>query len=439
MALKETDPLLPADKRALGAARPPRVTFAEFFASFWRLGLVAFGGSSGHVALFHDRYVASVDGGPHVPEATFIELFALATALPGPIGSKLSASLGATFGGLLGAVLCFFVFSLPGALAMASVGAWFHSNLQAEGSEQFVHSVAQHSVGLISAAFGLVVIASLKIFQRACEDSRLKTVICVSTAVIGVLVPPAIASYVFVGCMVLGGAIVLCHAKLTHDEDHATEPLPEASEWTSGIHPMAGALALCLFGIVSTAAAVYRPTTLLGKLFKKFWAVGWTVFGGGQVVLPFLLNEVVLSGWLPESVFMSGFGLVGCLPGPFYNIGPFVGGAMLGWRGALCAALALFCPALLLIIGILPFWDRVRKVSDVRVFLSGVNAGAAGLIITGVWMLMRRTVVGPLPFAIGISAATASLTFRMYTPYIVLLCGVVGAIFVTVGIGGPYH
>jgi chromate transporter len=436
MALKETEPLLPAIARS---PPDPRRTFAEFFSGFWRLGLVAFGGSSGHVALFHDRYVSYPEGGARVPEAAYIELFALATALPGPIGSKLAASLGATFGGLLGAIVCFVVFSAPGAIAMATAGVWFHRNMQAPGSELFISSVAEHSIGLISAAFGMVVIASMKISQRACVGSKLKTLICISTAVIGVLVPPAIASYFFVACMALGGAIVLVHEKLTHGEERASDPLPEVSEWTSGIHPASGILFLVIFCVISVAAATWMPSDLLGKLLKKFWLIGWTVFGGGQVVLPFLLNEVVESKWLPESVFMSGFGLVGCMPGPFYNIGPFVGGAMLSWDGAAFAFIGLFCPALFLIVGILPFWDRVRKLSDVRVFLSGVNAAAAGLMITGVWMLMRRTMVGSLAFAISISAATMSLSFNVYTPYIILSCGAVGAILVSAEVGGPFH
>jgi chromate transporter len=374
---------------------------------------------------------------PSIPETAFIELFALGTALPGPLSPKLAASFGATFGGLLGAIVCFIVFAAPGAVAMACAGVWFHSDLQAPGADLSVQFFADHSIGLVSAAFGLVVIAAFKIYEKACARSSVTALICIGTVVIGVLVPPSAASYFYVSCMALGGAAILVQSKQTECDD---DPAPDlASDWNSGIHTTTGLIALAMFVGLTLVMVMWRPSTLLGKLFRTFWRVGCTVFGGGQVVLPFLLNEVVESEWLPANVFMSGFGLVGCMPGPFSNIAPFVGGAMLSWKGALCAFIGLFSPSLFLIVGVLPFWDCLRKSNDVRVFMQGVNAAAAGLIVAGVWMLMRRVMVSPLAFSISISAAAASVLFNVPAPYILVGSGLAGAVFVSLGVGSPYH
>jgi chromate transport protein ChrA len=68
-----------------------------------------------------------------------------------------------------------------------------------------------------------------------------------------------------------------------------------------------------------------------------------------------------------------------------------------------------------------------------------VNAAAAGLIVAGVWMLMRRVMVSPLAFSISISAAAASVLFNVPAPYILVGSGLAGAVFVSLGVGSPYH
>lgn len=48
----------------------------------------------------------------------------------------------------------------------------------------------------------------------------------------------------------------------------------------------------------------------LGGLFKSFFRIGSIIYGGGQVVLPMLLDDVVAPGWLTKKQFYQGFALV---------------------------------------------------------------------------------------------------------------------------------
>jgi chromate transporter len=434
MSVKESHPLLPNHE----FGERDRQSFLSFFSNFWQLGLVAFGGPAAHVALLHDRYVRCEEGAK-IDESTFIELFALSSALPGPGSTQLVASLGATFGGLPGAILCFLVWSLPGALAMTCAGLWFHSHLQSVESGALIDKIADYSIGLIAAAFAMVVIASVKITDKTCSGSNLKTLVCMSTATVAVLSSPHSASWVFVSCLFLGGIVVLVAAKGSNHEWSQAPIAEDLTGWQSGVDPKSGVVLLITFVVATVALTLWNPAHLGGKLLKTFWRIGWTVFGGGQVVIPMILNEVVESGWLPGSVFLSGFGLVGCLPGPLFNIAPFLGAAMLSWRGAFYTTIGLFGPGLILILGLLPFWEHVRKWRDFRIFLSGVSASAAGLIIVGVWMLLHRTLVGPLAFALAIYAGTCSVMYKIHTPYIILSAGAAGALMVACNVGGPYH
>jgi chromate transporter len=443
---KETDALLAQSASATSGQQ--RASFASFILTFLPLGCVSFGGPTVHVALLHDKYVSSPPSpsSPQLCERTFVELFALASALPGPGSTQLATGLGATFGGTLGAVITLTVWQLPGSLAMAVAGVWFHGHLQAENSVEAVSQISDHAIGLISAAFAIVVLAAVKITASTCRNSDLKMVLCIASASVAVLVPPSTSSWAFGSLLVLSGCAVLAEdrvktssastAAFSFDDDDDDESGLDV--WRSGVSPYTGAALIALFVSATAAILLWQPESKEGNLFRTFWITGATVFGGGQVVIPFLLTVIVANDILPIQVFLSGFGLVCVMPGPMYNLSFFLAAALFSWRGAILGA-GLFLPGTILVLGILPFWEYVRRWQAFRIFLSGVTAGAAGLIIAGVWMLLQRTLVGPLAFVISIAAGTASFTYRLPSPHIIVVCGIVGALAVSAGIGGPYH
>jgi chromate transporter len=443
---KETDALLPKFESAAPKSQQ-RASFATFLISFWHLGFVSFGGPSAHMALLHSRYVSSPPhpSSPHVPEDTFVEMFALASALPGSASTHLATVLGASFGGALGAALSLVVWQLPGAMAMTVAGVWFHGHLQTENAIEAVSSISDHAIGLIAAAFSMVVLAAVKIIGSTCIKSDLKMALCIFSASAAVLRPASASSWIFGSLLFLSGCTVLAEdlirksrsptaAVVFVDIDEDTH----LNAWESGVTAHSGAVLLTIFFIVTIGIVTWQPESTEGKVFSTFWMIGATVFGGGQVVVPFLLTEFIGTGLLPIPVFLSGFGLVCALPGPMFNLSFFLAATLFSWRGAIIGA-GLFLPGTILILGILPFWEYIRRWQAVRTFLSGVTAGAAGLILAGVWMLLQRTLVGPLAFAIAISAGTASFSYGIPAPHIIVVCGVVGALAVSAGIGGPYR
>lgn len=438
----------PTERDALlggSGASTESVSFRRFLETFWFIGAYAFGGPAAHVALLHDKYVAGPPppGEPRVPEATFIELFALASALPGPGSTQLATALGATFGGLTGAIATFSVWQLPGSLMMCIAGLLFHyrtGGAVLDASEgKGVGILANYFIGLISAAFAMVCIAAVKIVSKACVTNKVKMAVCIITAFIAVLVPPKMASWLFVVLLILGGFAVLIDHNLNSGNEEgssATSAADELVDWHSYISRKNGAILLCLFTVLTTTILLWKPTSLDGEILRAFWQIGATVFGGGQVVIPMIL--VLCESFLPVQTFLFGFGLVSLAPGPMFNISWFLGAALLGFKGGILAAIGLFAPGIILLLGLLPFWEQVRKWSSFRVFLSGVNASATGLIVSGVWMLLRRTLLGPLAFGLSVSAAALSLNFGVATHFVIIGCGLLAVPFVALGIGGPY-
>lgn len=159
------------------------------------------------------------------------------------------------------------------------------------------------------------------------------------------------------------------------------------------------------------------------------------------VALPLLLDisEFVESGLLPTSVFLVGFGLFGCIPGPMFNMAPFLGAAVVSLKGGFYGSIGLFGPGILLQIGTLPFWERVRKIEAAQIVLQGTNSAAVGLIIAGVWMLLQKALVGATAFALTCTAGAASVVFGVSPALNIVTHGILGILLVSLGIGGPYH
>lgn len=122
-----------------------------------------------------------------------------------------------------------------------------------------------------------------------------------------------------------------------------------------------------------------------------------------------------------------------------FNLAPFLGAAVLSWPGAFYGSLGLFGPGILLQIGLLPFWEQLRKVDTAQTVLQGTNSAAAGLIAAGVWMLLRKALVGPTAFALTCTAGAFATVYKVSPAYNILAHGLAGLVLVALGVGGPFH
>jgi chromate transporter len=187
-------------------------------------------------------------------------------------------------------------------------------------------------------------------------------------------------------CALLAGA-AFGYALLRDEPAPQTPDLAEARAPAFG--PALAALAVfaaLLAGLPYAAAALRDPTLGLASVFFR---TGSLVFGGGHVVLPLLQSEIVGRGWLDRDTFLTGYGAVQALPGPLFSFAAFVGAAQdvaaSGWRGGLVAVTAIFLPSLLLVAGVLPFWDGLKSRMEARAAMAGVNAVVVGLLAAALW------------------------------------------------------
>jgi chromate transporter len=77
----------------------------------------------------------------------------------------------------------------------------------------------------------------------------------------------------------------------------------------------------------------------------------------------------------------------------------------------------------LLVVGALPFWDRLRQVLAVQSALKGVNAAVVGLLLAALYHPVWTSAIGtPKDFGIGL-AAFVLLVFWKVPPWLVVLLG----------------
>lgn len=124
-------------------------------------------------------------------------------------------------------------------------------------------------------------------------------------------------------------------------------------------------------------------------LFDAFYRSGALVFGGGHVVLPLLQEQVVTPGWVTNESFLTGYGLAQAVPGPLFTfaayLGTVMGPAPNGLAGALIALVAIFLPGVLLVYGMLPYWDALRLRSGAQAAMRGANAAVVGILCAALY------------------------------------------------------
>jgi len=145
----------------------------------------------------------------------------------------------------------------------------------------------------------------------------------------------------------------------------------------------------CLVVFFALLAALPMVRALVPSLWITladiFYRSGALVFGGGHVVLPLLEEELVHGFLVPADAFLAGYGATQAMPGPLFAFSAFLGAAAGGIPEAAVSLVIIFLPAWLLIIGVLPFWEKIRVNQKMNGALAAVNAAVVGLLLAALY------------------------------------------------------
>jgi chromate transporter len=385
----------------------------EVFAAFLKLGLTSFGGPIAHLGYFRDELVVRRKW---LDETSYADLVALCQFLPGPASSQVGFCLGVFRGnGLLGGLAAWFAFTMPSALILFAF---------AMGAAAFTGPVAEgflHGLKLVAVA---VVAQAIWAMSQNLTPDRARAGIALAAVVIVEFFAGSFGQIVAIALGACAG-LWLCRGSAATVHGHLGFPVSRR----------AGFVALFLFAALLLIAPALVPATgsQALALFDAFYRSGAFVFGGGHVVLPLLQAQVVAPGWVSNESFLAGYGLAQAVPGPLFTFAAYLGAVMVpppnGVAGAAIALIGLLLPGMLLVYGMLPFWDALRTRPAAQAAMRGTNAAVVGILgaalYSPVWTSAVRT---PSDFALALGGFLL-LTVWKAPPWVaVVLLAAAGAL-----------
>ncbi|MHB1098884.1 MAG: chromate efflux transporter [Burkholderiales bacterium] len=381
----------------------PNHSIPEIFLTFLGLGISSFGGPIAHLGYFRREFV---EKRKWLTEHAYSDLVSLCQFLPGPASSQVGIALGLSRGAIPGAVAAWLGFTLPSAILLVLFGLELPFLGGTHGSGWL------HGLRVVSVA---VVAQALWVMGKPLARDRLRMAIVLFAAATATLFPSsagqicAIAGGGFAG-LVLPGASIPPHSPLRITVGRTT-----------------GMALLSLFFILLLALPflAMESESYSVRLFDSFYRAGALVFGGGHVVLPLLQSQVVPSGWVSNDSFLAGYGAAQAVPGPLFTFSAYLGavssGSPAGWIGAGIALVAIFLPSFLLVVGILPFWEELRRVEALQKAMPGINAAVVGLLLAAFYNPVWKTAILSGTDFFMAAAAFLLLTFGKTPPWLVVI------------------
>jgi len=160
-----------------------------------------------------------------------------------------------------------------------------------------------------------------------------------------------------------------------------------------------------------------------------FLKTGAFTFGSGLAIVPFLREGVVgQHHWLTSAQFLDAVAMGLITPGPVVITATFIGYLTAGLAGALVATVAIFIPIYLGVVLPGPWFVRHKDNPQVKAFVKGATAAAAGALSGAVVVLTRQVMVDWVTVAIGVLTLVVLLRFKVKEPYVVLACAAVGVL-----------
>jgi chromate transporter len=335
-----------------------RPSLFELFRSFFRLGLTAFGGPS-MVAYIRKM---SVDQKGWLANETFNQGVALCQMIPGATAMQSTAFVGLRTRGVRGAAVCFIGFGLPAFLIMMLVAAGY---IYARNLPAVISAFS----GLQAIIVALVANATLSFGKTTLKSWRHIILAGAAAALFGLNISPFIVILV----AAVGGLLLIKPKQSTSNSTSSSSQIP------STIRPVVWIIS----GVVLGLLLLYFFERAWFDLSTLFLRIDLFAFGGGFASVPLMYHEVVeVRHWIDSATFLNGIALGQVTPGPIVITATFIGYLLYGPLGGILATISIFLPSFLLVIGIAPYFDRLRSSAYYDRVIQGVLCSFVGLLLT---------------------------------------------------------
>lgn len=390
-----------------GTRRAVAGSWKEIAASLLKLGATSYGGP----AIMGVMQVELQEKRRWVSKERFLEGLAVANMLPGATATQLGIFLGYARGGWVGGLLGGVCFVLPAFVIMLGLTIAY--------AGLSVTPVARGALyGLGPVVLGLYAVAVYRLGKAA--------VTTVQEMVIGVLAAAAAigTSLGVVVILVLAGIAGLV----------LLQPARPRALWVTFACVLFVAILTAAWwlpmspSVFATRGGIPDPRNLwdLGIYFVK---VGAFTIGGGLAMIAFIQDQVVGQyGWLTAREFIDGLALGQLTPGPVLMIAAYVGYKAAGPAGAAVAGGAAFLPSFVIMLGVLPVFDRVRALAWVRAVMKGMAPAVIGVLAVSLFRLAPAALPDAIAGAILAATLLALVVFQIGAFRLMIAGAVVGVL-----------
>ncbi len=345
----------------------------------------AFGGPQVHLGMMNRIFVQKRKD---VSEHELLDYFSFCQLLPGASSTQLLGLIAYKRGGFLLSLITLFIWIVPASILMGLFSFYITNDSNKIDIEKLFRFFPAMTIGFL-------VFTGWSMMRTKIKDVRVLSFICFSAFLSFYFFTHP---WIFPILLVLGGF-------LNNFFLRSINPINKRKQ--SKANSLFLAIFILLFislGILSeTARKQHWNSRFTFNVAENFYRFGSIVFGGGDVLLPMILDQYVArptNAYIqennPNAIRLSkeevliGYGLVKAIPGPVFSIGSYIGGLGLKKQGiqhqilgCLFGTISLFLPGILLLFFFYPLWEYGKQYTVMQKAAEGVCWIAVGFIWAG--------------------------------------------------------
>lgn len=408
-----------------------------FLKSVFLHSVTAFGGPQGHIGMVLKTFV---EKRKDLTKEELMEYVSFCQLLPGASSTQTLTLIGYKRGGVKLAVLTLLIWIFPACTIMGGL-SFVVGNIGTNNIKPTLFQFIQPM------AIGFLAYAAFKAYHISIKNTITQVIMLVAL----------LGTYFLFKTPWIIPALIICGGIATNFSSKRipTKEVikPRQIRWTN----------IWLFVLIFVVAGFLSETARKQNwenkkpynLFENFYRFGSFVFGGGDVLIPLMLDQYVVRPTSERVIkknpdvikverdeLLTGAGLVRAIPGPVFSIASFMGGIALKNEGpkiqllgCLIGSIAIFLPSALLVLFFFPVWQYLKKFVVVLRSLEGINASVVGIMIAATLYLVKDVSIMSYSTISYINMAVILGTFlvlqysKIPPPFIVLFCLLTGLIF----------
>ncbi len=399
--------------------------------------VTAFGGPQGHIGMMLKTFV---DKRRDITKEELMDYISFCQLLPGASSTQTLTLIGYKRGGIKLAVLTLLIWILPACILMGALSFFVRDIENNNIKDTLFHFIQPMAIGFLA-------YAAFRAYQLNIRNTITQIIMLVSLLCTYILfkTPWIIPS------LIIAGGIVTNFSNKRIPEKEVVKP--KQIRWTN----------IWVFVLIFVIAGVLSETARKQNwenkkpynLFENFYRFGSFVFGGGDVLIPLMLDQYVVrptsekvSKKNPDMIkveredLLTGAGMVRAIPGPVFSIASFMGGIALKKEGpgiqllgCVIGSVAIFLPSALLVLFFFPVWQKLKKFVVVFRSLEGIHAAVVGIMIAATFYLLKDVSIMSLSTLSIINFTVILGTFlvlnftKIPAPFVVLFCLIIGLVF----------